>query len=218
MDSRLISIVGWIQEVIGPERKAVVPVSGGSDSALCFWLCEQAIPGRASAAYIGDNLPHRDWFEAIGRVELLPVVAGHGEPDTLRWAATISHAHRLRARLMGSRNRTEDILGTYSLPSRVVSYLPLAGLWKSEVMELCEIIGVPKPILESSRKADPDCGRPVEMARIPFAIVDRFLRVRIGERPESDLEAMSDDQLAYLDGIYRRNCYKANLPMRGPRC
>jgi len=218
MDPRLVSIIGWIQDVVGPERKAVVPVSGGSDSALCFWLCEQALPGRTSAAYIGDKLPHCAWFEAIGRVELLPIIAGHGEPDTLRWAATISHAHKLRARLIGSRNRTEDILGTYSLPSRVVSYLPLAGLWKSDVMDLCEIIGVPEDIRESSRKADPDCGRPVEMAQIPFATVDRFLQVRIGERPQSDLDVLGDDQLTYLDGIYQRNGYKAKLPLRGPRC
>jgi hypothetical protein len=72
--------------------------------------------------------------------------------------------------------------------------------------------------LESSRKADPDCGRPVELAQIPFAIVDRLHQVRIGQRPKSDLEAMSDDQLTYLGGIYRRNHYKANPPMRGPRC
>ena len=216
MDPRLESIIGWIQDVIGPERKAVVPVSGGSDSALGFWLCERALPGRAVAVYIGEDLPHRAWFEAIGTVHLLPVNAGRGEPDALRWAATISHAHGLRARLIGSRNRTEDVLGTYSLPSRVVSYLPLAGLWKSDVMELCQSIGVPDVILASSRKADPDCGRPVEMAEIPFAIVDRFLQVRIGERPDSDLSVLNEGQLAYLDGIYRRNRYKAKLPLRGP--
>jgi len=217
MDPRLVAIVSWIQDVIGPERQAVVPVSGGSDSALCFWLCARALPGRASAAFVGGSLPHRGWFEAVGPVRLLPVVAGDGEPDTLRWAAIISHAHTLRARLMGSRNRTEDVLGTYSLPSRVVSYLPLAGLWKSEVMELCEAVGVPEEILESSRRADPDCGRPVEMAQIPFAIVDRFLRVRIGDRPEGELEALSEGQLTYLDGIYRRNRYKSRLPLKGPR-
>ena len=218
MDPRLVSIIDWIKEIIGPKRSALVPVSGGSDSALCFWLCEYALPGRAVAVYIGDALPHRDWFEAIGTVQLLPVIAGHGESDTLRWAATISHAHTLRARLMGSRNRTEDVLGTYSLPSRVVSYLPLAGLWKSDVMELCKVIGVPNEILESSRKADPACGRPVELAEISFADVDRFLQVCIGERPMSDLSALSAGQCTYLDSIYMRNLYKAKLPMRGPRC
>lgn len=109
------------------------------------------------------------------------------------------------------------MLGTYSLASRVATYLPLAGLWKSEVMALCEAAGVPREITDSSRRPDPDCGRPPEMAAIPFELVDRFLQVKVGERPEEDLGAVGADQLGYLESTYRRNQFKKDLPLRPVR-
>ena len=50
LDARLQVIIDWIRERTDVEagRGALVPVSGGSDSALGFWLCAQALPpGRA---------------------------------------------------------------------------------------------------------------------------------------------------------------------------
>jgi NH3-dependent NAD+ synthetase len=107
------------------------------------------------------------------------------------------------------------VLGTYSLASRVATYLPLVNFWKTEVMELAESIGIPTEILSSSRHADPSCGRPVEMAAIPFDIVDRFLRVRVGERPNADLDDLPPAMLKYLESVYSRNRFKTNLPLRG---
>jgi lincosamide nucleotidyltransferase A/C/D/E len=103
------------------------------------------------------------------------------------------------------------------LASRVATYLPLAGLWKSEVMELAAVVGVPVEVLASSRRADPECGRPQEMADIPFETVDGFLQVRVGEWPESDLAGLPAAAIAYLDSVYRRNGFKAGLPLRGPQ-
>jgi NH3-dependent NAD+ synthetase len=126
----------------------------------------------------------------------------------------LSEALTVRGWLVGTRNRTEEVLGTYSLASRVATYLPLAGLWKSEVMELAEAVGVPREVLDSSRRADPSCGRPQELADIPFASIDLFLQVRTGERPEADLAGIPTDVLAYLDMVYSRNRFKGGLPLR----
>ena len=52
------------------------------------------------------------------------------------------------------------------------------------------------------------------MADIPFEVVDAFLRVRVGERPESDLAGLPPEAVAYLDAVYRRNRFKAGLPLR----
>ena len=221
MDPRLESIIDWIRRTTDTAggRGALVPVSGGSDSALCFWLCAKALPPRyAIAAYVGDGLRCRPWFESLGPLHVFPKPAHDGvaDPEALRWAMMISHGRRERCWMVGSRNRTEDVFGTYSLASRVATYLPLAGMWKSEVMELCGRVGVPDEILASSRQADPACGRPQEMADIPFRSVDLFLQVKVGERPEPDLAALCEAQLGYLESVYRRYTFKKQLPLRPP--
>jgi NAD+ synthase len=126
----------------------------------------------------------------------------------------LTHARTVRGWLVGSRNRTEEVLGTYSLASRLATYLPIVGLWKSEVMELAEAVGIPDEILASSTRADPLCGRPTELAEIPFAAVDLFLQAQIGLRQAIDLAALSSAQVEYLSRVYRRNRFKAGLPLR----
>jgi NH3-dependent NAD+ synthetase len=166
------------------------------------------------AVYVGPELRCSDWFRSLGTVLHLPEPGDSADPEIARWGLLLREAHRVSGWLAGSRNRTEDVLGTYSLASRLATYLPLAGLWKSEVMDLARQAGVPEPILQSSRRADPLCGRPPEMAAIPFEHVDRFLQVQVGERDSADLTALSPEHLAYLEGVYRRNRFKAALPVR----
>jgi NH3-dependent NAD+ synthetase len=217
MDSRLDGIIAWIRTTAGAAGGLLVPVSGGSDSALCFWLCAQALPGRVNATYVGETLRARSWFESLGPLDVLPHPAGPGDAEALRWAVLISQGLHQGHWLAGSRSRTEDVFGTYSLASRVATYLPLVGLWKSEVMVLCDHVGVPAEISRSSRRADPACGRPLEMAEIPFSLVDRFLQVKEGERPVEDLTALGEARLRYLEGIFHYTRFKKGLPLRGPR-
>jgi NH3-dependent NAD+ synthetase len=220
IDARLARIVAWIGEHtdVAAGRGALVPVSGGSDSALCLWLCARALPpGHVTAAFAGHELRCRDWFEALAPVRF--VAAPDATPrhvEAARWATMLSLSLDVRGWLVGTRNRTEDELGTFSLASRVATLLPLAGLWKSEVMAACAHVGVPAAILASSRRADPACGRPQAMADIPFEQVDAFLAVRSGEAPESRLSALAPDVVAYLEAVWRRNRFKRALPLFAP--
>lgn len=222
--ARLAGVIDWVRGTtdVAGGRGVLVPVSGGSDSALLFHICARALPkGRAVAAYVGrpETLRCREWFDAIDKVHFLPEppgLASAAEPEVLRWGAMLSYSMKVRGWLAGSRTRTEEVFGTYSLASRLATYLPLAGLWKSEVMALCDAAGVPKEIIASSRRADPKCGRPRKMAAIPFERVDRFLQVKVGERPADDLAGVDPEQLAYLESVYRRNQFKRYLPMRPP--
>jgi NH3-dependent NAD+ synthetase len=151
MDRRLVEMIAWIRETAGKARGLLVPISGGSDSALCLWLCSRALPGQTTAVYVGESLRARDWFAGLGPLELLPHPGGAADREAQRWALFISLGLNRGHWLVGSRTRTEDVFGTYSLASRVATMLPLVGLWKSEVMELCEEAGVPDEIIGSSR-------------------------------------------------------------------
>lgn len=212
-------IVAWIRLKCEHAAGLLVPISGGSDSALTFWLCAQASPDKTLAVFVGepDELRGRDWFESVGQVRYVRIADGPDNPEALRWARFISICLQKRYWLFGTRNRTETVLGTYSMASTVARQLPLDGLWKTEVMELCRQVGVPKEILQSSRRADPECGRPPEMASIPLETVDLFLQVKIGELPESHQVEIDPAIVQYLDSLYCLNRFKADLPACGPR-
>jgi len=219
LDARLQSIIDWIRlsTDVAAGRGALIPISGGSDSALGFWLCTQALPaGRAIGAYVGSALRCREWFEQLGPIHFLREPQDSTHIETTRWGLMLSLALDQRCWLVGTRNRTEDVLGSYSLASRVATFLPLVGLWKSEVMQLCSSVGIPDEILRSSQRADPACGRPQAMAEIPFEVVDRFLQFRLGEGAAS-LEGVPPATVEYLDSVYRRNHFKQGLPLRGPQ-
>jgi len=232
VDTRLKVLINWIRKVCEPATGLLIPISGGSDSALTFWLCAQACPEKTLGIYIGKNLRCAEWFERVRMVvycNLSYDFAAHdgqgfipGDPEVLRWAFFQSLCSQQRRWLISSRNRTEHFLGTYSLASEVATVLPLSGVWKSEVMELCKLIGVPQAILDSSRRADPDCGRPQSLAEIPLETIDLFLQMQEDEFPdrfagEDRLIEIDKAQRDYLYSIYQANKYKSFLPRRGPR-
>jgi NH3-dependent NAD+ synthetase len=211
-------LVQWIRHTAAPAHGLLVPISGGSDSALCFWLCTEAFPDRTLGVHAGNHLRCRSWFESRGRVAIVPSAMGRTpqEREVHRWGVMLDLGLTQLRWLVGSRNRTEDVFGTYSLASRLATYLPLAGVWKSDVMELCRQAGVPDEITESSRRADPECGRPTEMAEIPLALIDLFLKGKVGDLSVEVLCALTPAQVEYLEKVYTYNHFKKALPLRGP--
>jgi len=224
IDARLVKLIDWMRKSAAPANGLLVPLSGGSDSALIFWLLNQAFPATPSAnnkiigVHVGDNLRCREWFETVGTVRMVakPTLSAGQDAEVMRWATVQSLCVKERLWLVGSRTRTEEALGTFSYASCVATYLPLASILKSDVMELCALAGVPEEILASSRRADPDCGRPQAMAEIPLEQIDIFLRVKLQELPSNALEALGEAAVKYLDGVYKRNQFKRVLPKRGP--
>jgi NH3-dependent NAD+ synthetase len=217
MAVRLRRLVAWLREAAAPAKGLFVPVSGGSDSSLCFWLCTQAHPEKTVGVFFGDELRGRAWLESHGRVETYPAPAGtSGEQEVRRWLLLLEISVARKGWLVGARNRTEDVFGTYSMASRIVGCLPLAGLWKSEVMELSALVGVPAEVLASSRRADPNCGRPSELAEIGVELIDVYLRVREGDLPEGEMARLTPAQVAYLDRVRIQNAFKRALPTRPP--
>jgi NH3-dependent NAD+ synthetase len=197
-----------------------VPVSGGSDSALVFWLCNQIKPnatiGLHAVKHTYPPLPKddlgikcADWFQGVGEVRKIEL---EWFSEENRWANFLARAqgkfhYYQKGWLVGCTNKTELTLGTYSLASRVAPILPIASIWKSDVVRLCQAIGVPEIILEGSRHADLDCGRPEQMAEIPFEIVDSFCK-----QPEIKSEMLTEAQYSYLVEVYNSNLWKNDLP------
>lgn len=215
MEEKVTLLKDWIIKNTPDRFGVLIPISGGSDSALCFWLYNQLFPERVVGVYFGKALRSRSWFESTGVVRVMVTPLDIHDPEIARFAMLLDVAlaeHRL---LIGTRNRTETMLGAYSRASRLASHIPLAGVWKSDILDLCAYAGVPEEIIVSSREADPVCGRPEELARIPFDAVDNFLKAKIGGLPRAD-EGLLPEQRAYLEGLYIRNRFKEEYPVVGP--
>lgn len=216
MDSRLKTIIDWISATAAPAHGLLVPVSGGSDGALAFYCCAQAFPEKTLAVFIGSDLRAREWFESVGSVRLLAALEGEQNREVARNAAFLDLCLRENRWLVGTRNRSEDAMGNFSLASRIATYMPLIGTWKSDVMQLCELAGVPTEVTASSRRADPDCGRPKELSEIPLELIDVFLKVKEGVLTEESLAQLNAEQVEYLARVYAANQFKRQLPVRGP--
>lgn len=216
MEDKIQSLLKWIKDHTPADNGVLIPLSGGTDSALCFWLYCKALPEKTLGVHLGPALRARTWFEEIGAVRSMDLsVRDPINADVARWAQALSIALAENRVLIGTRNRTEHILGTYSTASRAAFHLPLVGLWKTDVLALCDHIGVPKEVIVSSREADPVCGRPETIAKIPFDTVDTFAKEKIGVSP-AGAASLDPAQRAYLEGLYAYNAFKSTLPLPGP--
>lgn len=209
-------LVAWIKKNTPKQHGLLVPISGGSDSALVFWLCNKALPKKTLGVFAGKHIRAEEWFASVGKIKKITPPRNNENVEVMRWAKFLELNLKEKRVLVGTRNRTEDSLGTYSLASRAAAFFPIVGLWKSEAIELCEYIGVPEEIILSSRRADPVCGRPQKLADIPIALLDVFLQTKTGRIKKFALSALSRVQLSYLERLYVQNAFKKTLPAKGP--
>jgi len=122
--------------------------------------------------------------------------------------------------VVGTRNATEKALGAYSNISGAVSLQPILPLWKSEILQLCNWLGVPRQAIEKSRQVDCDCGR-FDIAANNIEAVDFVLMARQGLVSRSwleeniapallpQLESFVDNQIAYAS-------FKKEIPYTPP--
>ena len=119
--------------------------------------------------------------------------------DGLRWGflMDLSVVSKEKVRIMrspdeqywvvGTRNLTEDTLMNYSNASTAASLQPILHLWKSEILQLSEHLGVPKVAVSKSCETDCICGR----LRLPsqhIPEVDMLLMSRRGELSKKYVE------------------------------
>ncbi len=105
MDERLKTLIAWIKKSTRRANGVLVPVSGGSDSALIFWLFNQACPEKTLGVFSGSNLRCREWFESVGTIRRIPAPARQGGQGS----SSLGY-------LLFNRNRREQVDGWLQKP------------------------------------------------------------------------------------------------------
>jgi NAD+ synthase len=198
-------------------ERCVVGLSGGIDSAVTATLAAAALgkekvlavmmPYRTSSP--GSLEDARVMVDHLGirseTVDITPMVDGYIGPtggfDRLR-AGNIMARQRMivlydlsardRALVFGTSNKTESLLGYGTLYGDMASAInPLGDLYKTQVWELAEYLGIPRRLIDKKPSADLWAGQTDE-GELGFSYreVDRLLYQMIDERrSDQELEA-----------------------------
>jgi NAD+ synthase len=223
--------------------KAVLGVSGGVDSAVSAALAAEAL-GKENV--LGVMIPYRTSnpksvedaqlvIQATGIrseiVDITKMVDGYCEEnkitDSLRRGNVMARVRmivlydlsaREKALVIGTSNKTEILVGYGTQHGDLASGInPLGDLYKSQIWQLAETLGVPKSVIEKAPSADLWEGQTDETEMgVTYAKLDALLYEMIDER-HSDEELIQSgfDELLIkkVRGMIEKNQFKRCPPV-----
>jgi len=224
-------------------KKGILGLSGGVDSAVCAFLAAEALgkenirgvmmPYRSSSSQ--SKTDAEEVAEAIGIQTELVEISGMVDAY-LQMAGTVEKvragnimarqrmivlydlSQRDRALVFGTSNKTEILLGYGTLFGDLASAInPLGDLYKTQVWQLAEALGVPRTVIEKKPSADLWEGQTDEGEfGFTYADVDRLLYFMVDERRnDQQLIEMGFDR-GFIDRVktmIRKNQFKRRPPV-----
>jgi len=238
-------LLGFIQNEVrkvGFER-VVLGLSGGVDSSLVATLAAEALgPGNVKALIMpyrsSDPKSRSDAMRLIDQlgiewleVDISPQVDAYYErfPEAdqkrrgnkmarERMTILYDHSWAWQALVIGTSNKTELLLGYGTIYGDMASALnPIGDLYKTQVWQLADSVGVPTAIVQKVPSADLWAGQSDETELgFGYRLIDQLLYYLVERRYSvAELEAEGFDP-AFIDDIVRRvrdNQYKRRLPV-----
>jgi NAD+ synthase len=238
-------LVGFIRNEVrkvGFER-VVLGLSGGVDSSLVATLASQALGPKN---VLGVIMPYRtsdpksrsDALEVVKQlgiehleIDISPQIDAYFErfPDAdqkrrgnkmARERMTILYDQSLawRALVIGTSNKTELLLGYGTIYGDMASAInPIGDLYKTQVWQLADAVGVPTAIVQKAPSADLWAGQSDETELgFQYRMVDQLLYYLVDRRYSvEELKRQGFDE-AFITDIVRRvreNQYKRRLPV-----
>jgi NAD+ synthase len=238
-------LVGFIQNEVrkvGFER-VVLGLSGGVDSSLVATLASQALGPKN---VLGVIMPYRtsdpksraDALEVVRQlgiehveVDISPQIDAYFErfPEAdhkqrgnkmarERMTILYDRSWTWRALVIGTSNKTELLLGYGTIYGDMASAInPLGDLYKTQVWQLADAVGVPTAIVQKAPSADLWAGQSDETELgFQYRMIDQLLYFLVERRYSvEELKRQGFDE-AFISDIMRRvreNQYKRRLPL-----
>jgi NAD+ synthase len=215
-------------------KKAVVGLSGGVDSALTAKLGVMALGKENITALIlpneGLNKPKnirdaQSWSEELGiehhTIPINPFIDGY---EKLPWESSSLARMNIQARVrmtllyhyanthnaivLGTGNKTELMLGYFTKHGDgACDILPIGSLFKTEVWEASELLGLPEIIVHKTASAELMRDQTdEEEIGLEYAEIDEILKkFEQGEKPSSEAENKLYDRMI-------QNQHKMEIP------
>ena len=223
--------------------KAVIGLSGGVDSAVSAYLSAEALgkenvfvvlmpyassspESKADAEMVVKDLKvHSEVVDITPMVD--PFITTQHIKDNVRRGNVMARMRMIvlydrslqhNALVVGTSNKTETMLGYGTLFGDMACAVnPLGDLFKSQVWQLAEALGVPRKIIEKKPTADlwQDQTDEGELGFL-YSDVDRLLYYMIDERRRDDELAVMGFEKNFIAKIKKRvkqNQFKRRLPI-----
>ena len=238
-------LVGFVRDEVHKVgvRKAVLGLSGGIDSALVVFIAAEALGPENVHAICMPYKTSNPESEAHARlvaqacgvnfsvIPITPMVDAyfHMFPDAdnmrrgnkmarERMTILFDHSALLSALVLGTSNKTELLLGYGTLYGDMASALnPIGDLYKTQIWQLSEAIGVPAEVIEKKPSADLWAGQTdEEELGFSYCQVDELLYRMVDLRLTSEELIATGIAPEFIDTIYKKvqnSHFKRRMPV-----
>ncbi|HEV2012881.1 MAG TPA: NAD+ synthase [Candidatus Dormibacteraeota bacterium] len=238
-------LVGFIRNEVrkvGFER-VVLGLSGGVDSSLVATLAAEALGATNVVAFImpyktSDPKSKTDALQVVRQlgihhleIDISPQIDAYFEPfpdadqkqrgnkmARERMSILYDQSWAWRALVIGTSNKTELLLGYGTIYGDMASAInPIGDLYKTQIWQLADALGVPTAIVQKAPTADLWAGQSDETELgFQYRLIDQLLYYLVDRRYSVEELQQRGFEQAFIADIVRRvreNQYKRRLPV-----